>query len=70
MQILTAIFNYISIILGIIFLIGLYFLIDTVKDMSFKDFAILKNRKLWITLLILAIIFFIYAIMGFFLEIR
>ncbi len=50
----------IAIIFGGFFLIGLYFFLDAINKLEQKDIALLKSKKIWITILILVVLLLLY----------
>ncbi len=54
--------NLLLVIFAILFLIGLFFFLDTIRMLNKNDFAMFKNKTAWVIVLILAIAFLLWYI--------
>ena len=54
--------SFLLVIFAILFLIGLFFFLDTIRMLNKNDFAMFKNKTAWVIALILVVAFLLYYI--------
>lgn len=52
--------NFLLAIFAILFLIGLFFFLDTIRMLNKEDFAMFKNKTAWVIALILLVAFLLW----------